>query len=94
MTDHRPQLMDDINDGKVLLKDLTIKELKGLVTGTTLDYNPPEPFFTRVWHELHKKNEQAAIIAKQKEQTKRDEAARIAEAYKAKRAIKFKQDFF
>jgi uncharacterized protein YaaN involved in tellurite resistance len=83
--DHRPQLMDDINDSKVLLEDLGMKELKSLVTGTTLDYNPPEPFFTRVWHELHRRNEKA--------QKTQDDVNRMHEAFK-NRKTKINKDFY
>jgi hypothetical protein len=85
MIDHRPQLMDDINDGKVLLEDLGDKDLKSLVTGTTLDYNPPEPFFTRVGIEIARRAEVA--------QKTQDDVNRMHEAFK-NRKTKVNKDFY
>ena len=85
MTDHRPQLYDDINEGKILLEDLGDKDLKGLVTGTTMDYNPPEPFFTRVSIEIDRRKEKA--------QKTQDDVNRMFESLK-KRKTKVNKEFY
>ena len=57
MTDHRPQLRDDITDGKVNIKDLTTGQLKEMLTELTLDYNPTDVFWTMVDNEVRYRSE-------------------------------------
>jgi len=48
MTDHRPQLHDDIKDGRVKLESLKTEQLAELLTNFTLDYNPDFTFWRMV----------------------------------------------
>ena len=49
--DHRPQLYDDIKDGRAI-DDLSKDQLKGLMKNFTMDYQPDEPFVTMIRREL------------------------------------------
>ena len=55
MTDHRPQMYDDLMNGTISLQDLSVESLKAMKTDFTMDYQPEEPFFTEVGEEIKRR---------------------------------------
>ena len=53
----RRQLYDEIQDGTVSLRDLSMAQLKDFRCDFDLDYNPTEEFFRLVGNEVYRRSE-------------------------------------